>query len=106
MFNVLVVDDEHVQREGIKDLISEYRFPFHVLEADNGRAAETILNRHPIDILITDVKMPLMSGLELGRLAKKRRTTSKSSSAADTTNSNTRKLPLSWASSTICSSRL
>ncbi|MEK5645127.1 MULTISPECIES: response regulator transcription factor [Paenibacillus] len=71
MFNVLVVDDEHVQREGIKDLISEYRFPFHVLEADNGRAAETILNRHPIDILITDVKMPLMSGLELGRLAKK-----------------------------------
>ena len=28
MFNVLIVDDESVQREGIKDLISQYRFPF------------------------------------------------------------------------------
>lgn len=71
MFNVLVVDDEHIQREGIKNLIYQYKFPFHVLEAENGRAAEEILNRNAIDILITDVKMPMMSGLELSKLAKK-----------------------------------
>jgi len=40
MFNVLVVDDESVQREGIKDLISHYGFPFQVLEAENGISAE------------------------------------------------------------------
>lgn len=71
MFNVLVVDDEHIQREGIKDLISHYRFPFQVLEADNGVSAEEILIKTSIDILITDVKMPLKDGLELSKLAKK-----------------------------------
>ncbi|MHA2855747.1 response regulator transcription factor [Paenibacillus lautus] len=71
MFNVLVVDDESVQREGIKDLISQYRFPFQVMEAENGMSAERILVDNAIDILITDVKMPLMDGLELSKLARK-----------------------------------
>lgn len=71
MFNVLVVDDESVQREGIKDLISQYRFPFQVLEAENGMSAERILVRNAIDILITDVRMPLMDGLELCKQARK-----------------------------------
>src|SRR4051812_41758793 len=71
LFNVLIVDDEYVQREGIKDLISQYRFPFQVLEAENGLTAEQILIKNSIDILITDVKMPLMNGLELSKLARK-----------------------------------
>ncbi|RAW12853.1 DNA-binding response regulator [Paenibacillus taichungensis] len=71
MFNVLVVDDESVQREGIKDLISYYGFPFQVLEAENGMSAERILVQNAIDILITDVKMPLMDGLELSKQARK-----------------------------------
>lgn len=71
MYNVLIVDDEHVEREGIKSLISQYEFPFHVLEAENGLIAEEILNRNSIDILITDVKMPMMNGLELSKMARK-----------------------------------
>lgn len=71
MFNVLVVDDECVQREGIKDWISHYGFPFQVLEAENGKAAERILVQNAIDILITDVRMPLMDGLELSKQARK-----------------------------------
>lgn len=71
MFNVLIVDDESVQREGIKDLISQYRFPFQVLEAENGMSAKRILLQNAIDILITDVRMPLMDGLELSKQARK-----------------------------------
>ncbi|RAR43075.1 response regulator [Paenibacillus sp. MDMC362] len=71
MFNVLIVDDESVQREGIKDLIFQYRFPFQVLEADNGMSAKRILLQNAIDILITDVRMPLMDGLELSKQARK-----------------------------------
>ncbi|WP_426250111.1 response regulator transcription factor [Paenibacillus pabuli] len=71
MFNVLVVDDECVQREGIKDLISHYGFPFQVWEAENGKSAEQVLVQNAIDILITDVKMPLMDGLELSKQARK-----------------------------------
>lgn len=43
MFNVLVNDDECVQREGIKNLIAHYGFPFHIMEAENGKTAERIL---------------------------------------------------------------
>lgn len=71
MFNVLVVDDECVQREGIKNLIALYGFPFHILEAENGKKAQQLLIQNAIDILITDVKMPLMDGLELSRIARK-----------------------------------
>jgi two-component system response regulator YesN len=71
MFNVLVVDDECVQREGIKNLIAHYGFPFHIMEAENGKTAERILVQNAIDILITDVKMPLMDGLELSKQARK-----------------------------------
>lgn len=71
MFNVLIVDDESIQRESIKDLISQYRFPFQVLEAENGMSAERILVENAIDILITDVRMPLMDGLALSKQARK-----------------------------------
>ncbi|MBU5673108.1 response regulator transcription factor [Paenibacillus brevis] len=71
MMNVLVVDDEHTEREGIKQLIDQYQFPCRVLEAENGSAAEKILNRTAIDILFTDVKMPLMNGIELCKMARK-----------------------------------
>jgi two-component system response regulator YesN len=71
MFNVLIVDDEHIEREGIKTLIAQYQFPFKVLEAENGLIAEGILNKNSIDILITDVKMPMMNGLELSKMARK-----------------------------------
>ncbi|OIB03689.1 DNA-binding response regulator [Paenibacillus sp. LC231] len=71
MFNVLIVDDESIQREGIKDLIFQYRFPFQVLEAENGMSAKRILLQNAIDILITDVRMPLMDGLELSKQARK-----------------------------------
>ncbi|MGG6311005.1 response regulator transcription factor [Paenibacillus macerans] len=71
MMNVLVVDDEATEREGIKNLIHQYKFPCQVLEAENGYAAGKILNRHAVDLLITDVKMPMMNGLELSELARK-----------------------------------
>ena len=86
MFNVLIVDDESVQREGIKDLISQYRFPFQVLEAENGMSAKRILLQNAIDILITDVRMPLMDGLELSKQARKTQQDLKLSSAAGMTN--------------------
>ena len=79
MFNVLIVDDESVQREGIKDLISQYRF--QVLEAENGMSAKRILLQNAIDILITDVRMPLMDGLELSKQARKTQQDLKLSSA-------------------------
>lgn len=76
MLRILVVDDEFIEREGIKLLIRKYKLPLTVLEAENGEEALEVLASHsqsqPIDILLTDIKMPFMDGMELSRLARER----------------------------------
>lgn len=65
--NILLVDDEREEREGISFLIRKFRYPLEIVQAASGREALAILSRQKIDILFTDVKMPVMSGLELAR---------------------------------------
>ena len=68
---ILAVDDE----ENIRNLIT-YTFEEHNLEvmtAENGKAAITILENSPIDVIITDLLMPTMTGLALIREMKKRK---------------------------------
>ncbi|WP_276356347.1 response regulator [Cohnella caldifontis] len=72
MFRILVVDDEHIERRGIRFLIRKYGLELEVLEADNGEEALDVLEAEPVDILLTDIKMPFMDGLELCRRARER----------------------------------
>ncbi len=65
---VLVVDDEPSMRELLEIVLR--REGYEVLVADNGRAAMAALERHPIDLLISDIKMPDMSGVEVLRAAR------------------------------------
>jgi signal transduction histidine kinase len=58
---VLVVDDEEI----IRDLCSRALKDYRVLEADNGRDALQILNHEHVDLLLIDVMMPIMNGLDL-----------------------------------------
>jgi len=62
---VLLVEDEGSVRELVRETLETKGY--RVLEAENGEAALRITNQHsdPIDILITDVVMPGMSGREL-----------------------------------------
>ena len=68
---ILAVDDE----EPIRNLIT-YTFEPHNLEvitAENGKSAITILEHNPVDVIITDLLMPSMTGLALIREMKKRK---------------------------------
>ncbi len=67
MLKILLVDDEREEREGIAFLIRKYGYPLTVAQAPNGKKALEYLEREPADILFTDVKMPLMNGLELAK---------------------------------------
>ena len=67
MLKILLVDDEREEREGIAYLIKKYGYPLAVSEAQNGKKALEYMEMHPVDILFTDVKMPMMNGLELAR---------------------------------------
>ena len=68
--NVLIVDDEKIEREGIKYLLSMEKGKRSLYEAANGKQALQILRTESIDLLLTDIKMPHMDGLELARRAK------------------------------------
>ena len=60
---VLVVDDEQMVRWSLcRYLESE---GYNAIEADSGPAALEIINANEIDIMITDLMMPTMSGVEL-----------------------------------------
>lgn len=67
MLNILLVDDEREEREGIAWLIRKFGFPLAVTQAPNGKKALEQMEQSPADILFTDVKMPLMNGLELAK---------------------------------------
>ena len=64
--NVLVVDDEPIMSEAYKTLIDWDRNGFSLVGcASNGAKALEIMRTVDVDIVITDLKMPIMSGLEL-----------------------------------------
>ncbi len=67
--SILVVDDEPSMRELLQIVLR--REGYDVRLADNGRAAIAILEREPADVLISDIKMPDMNGVEVLREAKR-----------------------------------
>ncbi|MCD9026423.1 response regulator transcription factor [Cohnella silvisoli] len=68
--NILVVDDQKLERDGIIRLIENNNFRLNVAEAENGVKALNHIRENPVDILITDIRMPFMDGLELSQKAK------------------------------------
>ncbi|HEX7139480.1 MAG TPA: sigma-54 dependent transcriptional regulator [Vicinamibacterales bacterium] len=66
---ILVVDDERSMRELLAIVLR--REGYEVLLAENGRSAIAALEKEPVDLLISDIKMPDMSGVEVLRAAKK-----------------------------------
>lgn len=65
-YNILVVDDSFPMRAVIKKVIKASGFDIgELLEAANGQEALDVLNRHWLDLVLTDYNMPDMNGLEL-----------------------------------------
>ena len=70
MTKVLIVDDEKIERNGIKFLLRNLKIDYETYEAPNGQEALGILKEKDIDIVLTDVKMPIMDGRQLIKLMK------------------------------------
>jgi two-component system response regulator YesN len=66
MYNVVICEDEDIIRKG---LMYSFDFPslnlVVVADFDNPISCLEYLQNHKVDIIITDIKMPLMSGLEM-----------------------------------------
>lgn len=65
-FNVLIVDDSNAMRAVIKKIVNMSGFKMDkCLEANNGKEALETLADEWVDVIISDINMPEMSGLEL-----------------------------------------
>ncbi len=68
---ILLVDDDETVRETSADMLEELGHT--VLQAADGDSALILLDEHDgIDVMVTDIRMPGMSGLELSELAGQR----------------------------------
>jgi two-component system response regulator YesN len=66
MYRVLIVEDEFIVRYGIRSMIDWEKIGLQLAgEAANGKEALELMKAGLPDILITDIKMPLMDGIEL-----------------------------------------
>ena len=61
--NILVVDDENVARQSLADILKLEGY--NVASAPNGQAAVEYVRTHPVDLMVVDLRMPGMDGLEV-----------------------------------------
>lgn len=73
MYKLLIVDDEPLVQVGIKSMLPWSSINIEIAGiASNGQAALSIIEDTMPDIVITDIKMPIMSGLELAKVCRER----------------------------------
>lgn len=72
MIKVFLVEDEIVIRESIRQMIPWSKYGFELCgEAGDGEMALPMIQELKPDVVITDIRMPFMDGLELSRMVKK-----------------------------------
>lgn len=72
MIKVLIVDDQSLIREGLRMMLSLYDNILLVGEASNGKEALEILNDKDVDLVLMDIRMPIMDGVEATRIIKEK----------------------------------
>jgi two-component system chemotaxis response regulator CheY len=64
--NILVVDDSSLTRKAIKRIINMLELDVNeIIEAENGAEALKILEENKIDLVLADLNMPEMGGIEM-----------------------------------------
>lgn len=72
MYRLLLVDDEEIERRGMAELIPWNEYDVELIgTAQNGQEGLVLINEYRPDIVITDVKMPIMDGIEMIHKAQK-----------------------------------
>jgi len=72
MYSVFLVEDEIVIRDGVKNSFPWEQYGFaYVGDAADGEVALPLIKQTKPDVLITDIRMPFMDGIELSRMVKK-----------------------------------
>ena len=62
---ILIVDDELIFLEALKVFISEKEDNFNIITCNNGQDALEILKKEKIDLMLLDINMPVLDGVQL-----------------------------------------
>lgn len=74
MFKVVLVDDELYARQGLKQFTDWNKYGFDIVaEAANGEEALHVIEQTQPDLVVTDIRMPVLDGLELIQAVKDRK---------------------------------
>ncbi|MBU5347128.1 response regulator transcription factor [Paenibacillus lautus] len=65
MLNILVVDDEPKHRKGMSRMLKALKPEYNIFHARDGAEALQSMELHRMDLVFTDIQMPVMDGLEL-----------------------------------------
>lgn len=85
-YHILIVDDDANIRAGLKAIIDDnFGEEVFTQTCENGLEAIRLLERSRVDAIITDIKMPLCTGIDLLKYQKEKNLPSGPSSSADTT---------------------
>ncbi len=69
MYRLLVADDEKKLLSGLCDFYPWKELGFQIVaRAENGQEVLEYLSRNPVDVVFTDISMPVMSGMELAEI--------------------------------------
>ncbi|MCD4772381.1 MAG: tetratricopeptide repeat protein [Bacteroidales bacterium] len=72
---LLIVDDSETNRNLIKEIFEDSNI--EVFEAENGEKAISVSNKHNPDIILMDIRMPVMDGIEATKILKENKKTNK-----------------------------
>lgn len=65
---IVIIDDEYYARKLIRQMIEDWEPSAFVFEAEDGKEAIQIINNNQVDIVITDIRMPELDGLQLAEI--------------------------------------
>lgn len=72
-YNILIVDDSKSMRMLIKKMLeSSGLFSSNIMEAENGQAALDLMETQKMDLVFTDINMPVMTGLDMVKEMKRK----------------------------------
>jgi putative two-component system response regulator len=66
--SILVVDDEPMIRDLLENTLQRTQYPCRF--AENGEQALEMMAQHPFDVVVTDIDMPILNGIELAKIIK------------------------------------
>ncbi|MBW7996512.1 MAG: response regulator transcription factor [Candidatus Glassbacteria bacterium] len=72
MIRILIADDHPIVRKGLREILTETKDVFDVHEAENGPDVLDRLDGGKYDVLVLDISMPGLSGLDVLKQVKKR----------------------------------